>query len=252
MHINNSMRQHNRLSVFLGLSLLTHTVFIVSTGFFYLNDKVELPIRVKLIEIPSPEKKEHFPVNSSSHSSIKHHKGIPSQKFNNKAVELSSEPSNIIKKEEKIKKSEDIQPSLYMETGKNNSSASVYTKPETTFEEEIREAIPLDTKESKYSPYFDSIKRKIDIIWKSYPEGAISQGISGSAMLKFSILRDGSLLDIKLLKSTTHRILDEEVIRAVKTAAPFGFVPEAIEGKQLNIVATFSFKPHFVSPNEML
>src|SRR3989338_6685926 len=96
------MRQHNRLSVFLGLSLLTHTVFIVSTGFFSLNDKAELPIRVKLIEIPSPEKKEHFPVNSSSHSSIKHHKGITSQKINNKTVELSSEPSNTIKKQEKI------------------------------------------------------------------------------------------------------------------------------------------------------
>lgn len=251
MHINNSMRQHNRLSVFLGLSLLTHTVFIVSTGFFSLNDKAELPIRVKLIEIPSPEKKEYFPVNSSSHSSIKHRKGITSQKINNKAVELSSESSNTIKKEEKIKKLEDTQPSLYMKTVKNNSTASIYTKPETTFEKEIRDAIPLDTKESKYSPYFDSIKRKIESMWR-YPEGAISQGISGSTMVKFSILRDGSLLNIKLLKSTTHRILDEEVIRAVKTAAPFGSVPETIEGKQLNIVATFSYKPYFISQNKML
>lgn len=236
---------------FIGLSCFLHALFFISTGSFYIENKKESPLRIRLIQLP--EIKEN-PV---------HKKKV-----------YPSEIADKVKKEDK--KTEPVELPVipvtelnrfgYKDTPKSpiehnnitsrlsNSFESMTQKKEDTGSREQdfdNDIVSLDTKEFKYSPYFDSIKRKINSVWR-YPDDAMSRGISGSLTLRFSISKDGTLMDVKLLKPTNHRILDDEAVRAVKAATPFDKFPASIAKNQLNIVATFSYRPYFVSQNEML
>lgn len=102
--------------------------------------------------------------------------------------------------------------------------------------------VSLDTKEFKYISYFAGIKRKIELIW-SYPIEAQQQNMYGYLYLKFTIRRDGSLEKVDLIKSSGYKILDDEAINAIKTAAPYNPIPERIKGKNLTIEASFHYLP---------
>lgn len=106
------------------------------------------------------------------------------------------------------------------------------------------DTISLDTQEFKYASYFAQIKRKIELVW-SYPPEAGRQGLFGKLLLKFTILKDGTLADMKLIDSAGHQILDEEALRAVKMASPYPPFPKRIDKEKLNIVASFSYYPAF-------
>lgn len=106
------------------------------------------------------------------------------------------------------------------------------------------DTISLDTQEFKYASYFAQIKRKIELVW-SYPPEAGRQGLFGKLLLKFTILKDGTLADMKLIDSTGHQILDEEALHAVKMASPYPPFPKRIEKERLNVIASFSYYPSF-------
>jgi len=106
------------------------------------------------------------------------------------------------------------------------------------------DTISLDTQEFKYVSYFSQIKRKIELVW-SYPPEAGRRGLFGKLLLKFTILKDGTLAGLKLLDSTGHEILDNEALRAVKLASPYPPFPKRIHKEKLNIVASFSYYPSF-------
>lgn len=107
-------------------------------------------------------------------------------------------------------------------------------------------AISLDTKEWKYVSYMAHIKERIELAW-SYPGDAARQGIHGKLFLKFVLKDDGSLLRIKLLRSSGHKVLDEEALSAVSEAAPFKPFPPYFGRKLLPITATFEYRISFFS-----
>jgi periplasmic protein TonB len=49
-----------------------------------------------------------------------------------------------------------------------------------------------------------------------YPEQAKDEGLEGKAFIEFIIDTDGSVSDVKIVKSTSHIILDNEALRVVK------------------------------------
>jgi TonB family protein len=105
-----------------------------------------------------------------------------------------------------------------------------------------REAVSLNTKEFKFLSYFASIKRKIELVW-SYPMEAQEEGIHGYLFLRFTILKDGRLEKVVLLQSSGHKILDDEAIHAIKTAAPFNPIPERLKMDKITIEASFHYLP---------
>lgn len=239
------------LTRFVGLSFLIHVLFFVSTGSFYIENRKEPPLRIRLIQIP--EIKENPVRKKKLHPSTIADKA----KKEDNDIEPIEPPAAPVAELNNLKFKD--APKSPIEH--NNITSMILNKPSAiTHKRKAAEpqgqdlnddVVSIDTKEFKYSPYFDSIKRKINSVWR-YPEDAMTQGISGSVILRFSISKDGTLMDMKLLKPTNHRILDDEAVRAVKTAAPFDKFPPSIDKNQLNIVATFSYKPYFVSQNEML
>ncbi|MDV2503461.1 MAG: energy transducer TonB [bacterium] len=104
------------------------------------------------------------------------------------------------------------------------------------------EVVSLDTRDFRYISYFATIKRQIELVW-NYPEEAARAGIYGELMMQFIIRRDGRLEDVRLLRSSGSRILDEEAIRAVKIANPYNPFPKRITKKRLHINAVFSYMP---------
>jgi protein TonB len=106
------------------------------------------------------------------------------------------------------------------------------------------EVVSLDTRDFRYISYFATIKRQIELVW-TYPEEAARAGIYGELLLQFTILRDGHLEEVRLMRSSGSRILDEEAIRAVKAANPYNPFPKRIKKNRLRINAVFSYLPAY-------
>lgn len=100
--------------------------------------------------------------------------------------------------------------------------------------------VRLDTTDPQYLTYFSSIKRAIEIVWQ-YPELALRYGLQGRLLLEFSILGNGDLESARIVRSSGSNLLDEEALRAVKAAAPFGPIPPWIGRNRIDIVASFEY-----------
>ncbi|MDV2478761.1 MAG: energy transducer TonB [bacterium] len=107
---------------------------------------------------------------------------------------------------------------------------------------EESEVVSLDTRDFRYISYFATIKRQIELVW-NYPEEAARAGIFGELMLRFTILSNGRLEDVRLLRSSGSRLLDDEAVRAVKMANPYNRFPKRITKRRLQINAVFSYMP---------
>ncbi|MBW2039261.1 MAG: energy transducer TonB [Deltaproteobacteria bacterium] len=85
------------------------------------------------------------------------------------------------------------------------------------------------------------IKQKIEEN-KRYPLFARDEGIEGLVWLKFVILRNGRLKDIKVVKSSPHQILDKAAIESIKKANPFPPFPEEIRERSLTMNICLCFE----------
>lgn len=100
--------------------------------------------------------------------------------------------------------------------------------------------IRLDTRDPQYVTYFNSVKRAIEVVWQ-YPELALRYGLQGRLLLEFSILGNGDIESAKIIRSSGSNLLDEEALRAVKAAAPFGPIPSWLGKNRIDIVASFEY-----------
>jgi len=87
------------------------------------------------------------------------------------------------------------------------------------------ESVTLDTDEFKYISYNRWLKIKVESVLK-YPELAAISGYQGTLFVKFDILKDGSLGSVEVLKSSGYKILDDEAMRSIRSAAPFQPLPD--------------------------
>jgi len=73
--------------------------------------------------------------------------------------------------------------------------------------------------------YFEMLNRRVQR-FKEYPESAKSSHIEGKVHVQFVLLKDGTLSDIKILKSSRHKKLDEAAVQALIKASPFPKPPD--------------------------
>jgi len=99
---------------------------------------------------------------------------------------------------------------------------------------------PLNAPEVQYISYYASIKRKIELVWQ-YPYEAAAAGIQGELMLDFVIARNGKVDSIELVRSSGSKILDDEAIRSIRTAAPFDPIPAQYKIPNLLIRGRFVY-----------
>ncbi|SIW05102.1 conserved hypothetical protein [Mucispirillum schaedleri ASF457] len=87
--------------------------------------------------------------------------------------------------------------------------------------------------EERYASYFAKFRRRVYQLWE-YPADSIRKGETGVVKLSFSILKDGSIVNIRMLESSGYSNLDREVMRVIKNMGKIP-LPESYELNQLNI-----------------
>ncbi len=102
------------------------------------------------------------------------------------------------------------------------------------------------TREARDAHYLDAFRRQVERVGnQNYPSLAKARKMFGDVRLLVAIKANGSLHDVRVLKSSGHRILDDAAIRSVKLSAPFD--PFSAELKRdadiLEIIRTWRFEP---------
>ena len=123
----------------------------------------------------------------------------------------------------------------------SEADSTRFTQEELQTPLDTGDTISLDTKDKRYVDYAGLIKREILHNWR-YPPEAREYLLEGTLLVVFSIGRDGELIQIKILKTSGHEILDMEAVGAIRKAAPFPRFLEHITTSRLNIRANFGYR----------
>jgi len=102
------------------------------------------------------------------------------------------------------------------------------------------DSVTLDTDEFKFISYNRWLKIKVESVLR-YPELAAMSGYQGTLYIKFDIMKDGSLGNLELLKSSGYKILDDEALRAIRASAPFQPLPDDWRMERYSIRAAVLF-----------
>ncbi|TDR19529.1 energy transducer TonB family protein [Marinicella litoralis] len=105
--------------------------------------------------------------------------------------------------------------------------------------------VSSSTKAYEFAPYINNWVRKVERTGDlNYPEQAKNKSFIGNVMLTVGINKDGSIHEIKVIKSSDYNFLDEAAKHIVKLAQPFDPLPESNERVDiLYITRTWQFLP---------
>ncbi len=78
--------------------------------------------------------------------------------------------------------------------------------------------------------------------YKQYPKIAQMRGWQGTVISDIEIDSKGSVVSVKIKKSSTYEVLDNEALEMIKKASPFPTPPESLRGKNFNVLVPISFK----------
>lgn len=113
-------------------------------------------------------------------------------------------------------------------------------QPGTDADVETSKIINLDTTELKYISYMTKIKRQIELVW-TYPTLAIERGEQGTLILQFTIVSTGQLKDVRVIRSSGSKILDNSAVEAIRTAAPYPVFPKEWKEEEITIAARMEY-----------
>lgn len=94
--------------------------------------------------------------------------------------------------------------------------------------------LTANTRKAEDAAYLNAWIRKVEQIGSlNYPDEARRQNLSGELEMEVTLNADGSLVNIEMLRSSGHEVLDEAARRIVRLAAPFAAVPaNVLDGDQ--------------------
>ena len=78
--------------------------------------------------------------------------------------------------------------------------------------------------------------------YKQYPKIAQMRGWQGTIIVDLEIDSKGNVMSIKVKKSSTYEVLDNEALEMIRKASPFPAPPEGLRGKNFNVLVPISFK----------
>jgi len=108
----------------------------------------------------------------------------------------------------------------------------------------IRRLTSVAARRSEDAEYLNHWRERIENVGnRNYPERAREQQIYGDLRLMVALLPNGEVHEIKVLKSSGYKLLDEAAIRIVHMAAPYDAFPAEIRKQVdvLEIIRTWRF-----------
>jgi protein TonB len=100
--------------------------------------------------------------------------------------------------------------------------------------------VTFDTKEYRFAGYMTKLKEKIESIWV-YPPEAAQRGIYGDLKILFTINKDGSLGEVKLIRTSGYKMLDDAAINALRDGQPYWPLPDSWHMKSYTILGHFVY-----------
>gem|GEM_PF-527221 len=86
--------------------------------------------------------------------------------------------------------------------------------------------LAFDEKELKFMLYNMKLKDRLEHIW-IYPPSAAARGISGDLIIRFTIMKNGRLGAVELVRTSGHKDLDDAAVRALRDGSPYWPLPES-------------------------
>lgn len=98
--------------------------------------------------------------------------------------------------------------------------------PEATSPDPREAFVSINARASKYAPYLDHWRRKVEHIGNlNFPAVIRDRHLSGSLALEVALNADGSIRELTLRKASQYKVLDDAALHIVKLAAPFAPFP---------------------------
>ena len=169
------------------------------------------------------------------------------------SVTISSSPIQVQKPTEKIetpqpvKKVEPIQKKITPIIDKNATSVAqptpkeVAPSPPAETISKITNIVPQEQVTQHIESYSSLLANAI-AKYKQYPKIAQMRGWQGTVIADLEIDSKGAVISIKIKKSSTYEVLDNEALEMIKKASPFPAPPESLRGKNFNVLVPISFK----------
>jgi periplasmic protein TonB len=131
------------------------------------------------------------------------------------------------------------QTDLFPSTGKLARLEESYRKKYGS-EVEDGETKFLNTDDIQFGSFLRRFETAVYGTWH-YPQAALLRGIEGVTPVKITFSRSGEITHVALLESSGSRILDDEVLRTLKTLGPIGSFPKGYTGQEFHLIAFFQY-----------
>ena len=157
------------------------------------------------------------------------------------------EPIEKIETPQPIKKVEPIQKKITPIIDKNATSVAqptpkeVAPSPPAETISKIPNIVPQEQVTQHIESYSSLLANAI-AKYKQYPKIAQMRGWQGTVITDLEIDTKGAVISIKIKKSSTYEVLDNEALEMIKKASPFPAPPESLRGKNFNVLVPISFK----------
>jgi protein TonB len=156
-------------------------------------------------------------------------------------------PIEKIETPEPVKKVEPIQKKITPIIDKNAISVSqptpkeVAPAPPAETVSKIPNIVPQEQLTQHLESYSSLLANAI-AKYKQYPKIAQMRGWQGTVIADLEIDSKGTVISIKIKKSSTYEVLDNEALEMIRKASPFPAPPESLRGKNFNVLVPISFK----------
>ena len=100
-------------------------------------------------------------------------------------------------------------------------------------------AILSDTQGYDFGRYLNAVITKVRSNWFSVMPESARLGQKGRVLVRFTIVKDGKVQDLKAVLESGNQALDRAAVAAVQTSNPFPALPDDFKGER--IVLQFPF-----------
>ena len=115
------------------------------------------------------------------------------------------------------------------------SCISVYGEEITYIYDNVsQEVINTNKGTIKWEPYMQELEKTIKKNWWPLKDYSLRRTV-----VRFVVAKDGNLYDLKILKSSRIKQIDEAALNAVRKSAPFKPLPKEYNGNAIPIEYTF-------------
>ena len=157
------------------------------------------------------------------------------------------QPIEKIETPEPVKKVEPVKKKITPIIDKNATTVAQPVPKEVTppAPAEVISKIPNIVPQEQVTQYLESYSSLLANAiakYKQYPKIAQMRGWQGTVIADLEIDSKGSVMSVKIKKSSTYEVLDNEALEMIKKASPFPPPPESLRGKNFNVLVPISFK----------